>query len=439
MEIFDMNDKVWKISKHFLPVIDDFVLWGASMVALSNTLILAGGATPKNGPMNLIFEYHKDFGFRLLEDKLQLRRVDHVLLCLTSDELSNVDSLELKIAELPEILLTGGKNNLATYVLKQNETKLLENNNSQQLSGATMFKIHGESESEEIPGFCGGKISHLKISSKCFQWLNETWVEMESLKSPRYGAGSVVNQEQVWILGGTQIDESTEFFDGIEWKSGPKLEKTLSKHCVLNWNDGKTMIIGGKQMESEMERSRHVYIGDWLTNSWTEVNPLNVPRFGHACGKFTLFNGTEVVLVAGGQTGNKMASEIRRLEMYNFQTDTWTLLNQSVPGDYELGLFDAQMIESESGDIFLLGGQDGKNSYKDIYAYNEWFGFYDTGKELPKELYDFVAIEISTKTPETTTTVTATPVTVTTTTVTTTTVKVTTAKTITTDKNTLDS
>ena len=110
-----------------------------------------------------------------------------------------------------------------------------------------------------------------------------------------------------------------------------------------------------------------------------------------------------------------------------------------MPGDYELGLFDAQMIESESGDIFLLGGQDGKNSYKDIYAYNEWFGFYDTGKELPKELYDFVAIEISTKTPETTTTVTATPVTVTTTTVTTTTVKFTTTKTITTDKTTIGS
>ena len=55
-----------------------------------------------------------------------------------------------------------------------------------------------------------------------------------------------------------------------------------------------------------------------------------------------------------------------------------------MPGDYELGLFDAQMIESESGDLFLLGGQDGKNSYKDIYAYNEWFGFYDTGKELPR-------------------------------------------------------
>ena len=28
----------------------------------------------------------------------------------------------------------------------------------------------------------------------------------------------------------------------------------------------------GKQMESEAERSRHVYIGDWLTNSWAEVH-----------------------------------------------------------------------------------------------------------------------------------------------------------------------
>ena len=71
------------------------------------------------------------------------------------------------------------------------------------------------------------------------------------------------------------------------------------------------------------------------------------------------------------------------------------MLDQSVPGDYELGLYDSQMIESESGELFLLGGQDGFKSYNDIYAYNEWFGFYDIGKELPKHMFDFVAIDIS--------------------------------------------
>ena len=55
-----------------------------------------------------------------------------------------------------------------------------------------------------------------------------------------------------------------------------------------------------------------------------------MPRFGHACGKFTLFNGTEVVLVAGGQTGNKMASEIRRLEMYNFQVNCLNIIKLRV-------------------------------------------------------------------------------------------------------------
>ena len=55
-----------------------------------------------------------------------------------------------------------------------------------------------------------------------------------------------------------------------------------------------------------------------------------MPRFGHACGKFTLFNGTEVVLVAGGQTGNKMASEIRRLEMYDFQVNCSNALQKLI-------------------------------------------------------------------------------------------------------------
>ena len=80
-------------------------------------------------------------------------------------------------------------------------------------------------------------------------------------------------------------------------------------------------------------KNQHVYIGDWLTNSWIQVKCLNVPRFGHSCGKFTLFDGTDVVLVAGGQTGLKMASEVRRLEMYNFQVLTSVKFLSFLPPD----------------------------------------------------------------------------------------------------------
>ncbi len=64
--------------------------------------------------------------------------------------------------------------------------------------------------------------------------------------------------------------------------------------------------------------------------------------------------------------------------------------DQVVPGHPSLGLFDAGMIESETGDLFLLGGSDGLNGYKDIYAYNEHYGFYDIGIELPEVMIEFM-------------------------------------------------
>lgn len=136
-----------------------------------------------------------------------------------------------------------------------------------------------------------------------------------------------------------------------------------------------------------------------------------MPRYGHVCGKFALSNGNEIVVVAGGQTGNKMASEIRRLEIYdidvktrfssknqtnnfilNLQSGTWTLSNQVVPGHPELGVFDAKMATSDFGDLFLFGGEDSFDFYRDIYAYDEHFGFYDVGQVLPEKMSEFILL-----------------------------------------------
>ncbi len=70
-------------------------------------------------------------------------------------------------------------------------------------------------------------------------------------------------------------------------------------------------------MESEALQSRNVFL--WKDSTWQQLNPLNIRRLGHACGRFTLQNGTEVVIVAGGETGHNMASDIRRIEIYNLQ------------------------------------------------------------------------------------------------------------------------
>jgi hypothetical protein len=69
-------------------------------------------------------------------------------------------------------------------------------------------------------------------------------------------------------------------------------------------------------------------------------------------------------------------------------------LDQTVPGHFEVGLFDANMIETEDGNLFLIGGQDGYTAYKNIYAYHELFGFYDTGFNLPYGLYSMTSVLI---------------------------------------------
>ena len=57
-----------------------------------------------------------------------------------------------------------------------------------------------------------------------------------------------------------------------------------------------------------------------------------------------------------------------------------------------MGIFSTQMVATEQGDLFLLGGQDGFQSYNSIYAYHEEYGFYEIDVKLPKHIFDFVAL-----------------------------------------------
>ena len=50
------------------------------------------------------------------------------------------------------------------------------------------------------------------------------------------------------------------------------------------------------------------------------------------------------------------------------------------------------MVATEQGDLFLLGGQDGFQSYNSIYAYHEEYGFYEVDVKLPNNIFDFVAL-----------------------------------------------
>ena len=71
---FWMGFKVRFVEKYCLNLLDEFVLWGASMVPWEGKLLLVGGSTPKHGKLATIFEYHPIFGFRLLPTTLKVPR-----------------------------------------------------------------------------------------------------------------------------------------------------------------------------------------------------------------------------------------------------------------------------------------------------------------------------------------------------------------------------
>ena len=74
MEIYDPTIQTWTLTKHFMPVYEEFILWGASMAMLENTVVISGGFTPYRGVTDLMLEYHPTFGFRLLPRQLETPR-----------------------------------------------------------------------------------------------------------------------------------------------------------------------------------------------------------------------------------------------------------------------------------------------------------------------------------------------------------------------------
>ena len=71
-------------------------------------------------------------------------------------------------------------------------------------------------------------------------------------------------------------------------------------------------------------------------------------------------------------------------------------MNQTLMGHPELGFFGASMVEADPH-LILIGGTDGINNYDNVYAYNEDFGFYETGVKLSSPKSEMATIALKQK------------------------------------------
>ena len=75
------------------------------------------------------------------------------------------------------------------------------------------------------------------------------------------------------------------------------------------------------------------------------------------------------------------------------QLNTWTLVDQTLIGHPDLGLQGSGLVETNSS-LILMGGTDGLNFYDNVFAYDEDFGFYDTGFKLSSPKADFSVVPL---------------------------------------------
>ncbi|WP_339144455.1 Kelch repeat-containing protein, partial [Croceitalea sp. MTPC5] len=204
---------------------------------------------------------------------------------------------------------------------------------------------------------------HLEI----YDISNDTWTVGADLPEPLTHMGSVVAENQIWLIGGivgnlssnTVISERVHIYDIATdtWSLGPDLPMAVaSGEATLNGNI--IHFFGGLEDDVETVIGNHFTLD--VTNlgaGWATAAPMLVPRNHHSA---ETVNG--IVYAIGGQIGHLNPREpVTTVEAYDSATDTWTPVADlpAVRSHFEPGttVFD--------GRIIIVGGQEENGVFSD--------------------------------------------------------------------------
>ena len=179
--------------------------------------------------------------------------------------------------------------------------------------------------------------------------VNEVTSPGDKLNWPRSNhTATLLDDGRVLIIGGRDNDgklATIEAYDPMDdiWQLLPLMTTPRSGHTATKLADGRVLVVGGG-ISGESLGSTELF--DPATNTWVPATDLNVPRLLHTA---TLLNDGRV-LVSGGHDGDSMV--LASTELYDPLTDTWTMageMNQSRYNHVETLLMD--------GNVLVIGGQ----------------------------------------------------------------------------------
>ena len=176
---------------------------------------------------------------------------------------------------------------------------------------------------------CGGASSGA-ILDTCISHQASEWSQSHSMNEKRsVAAGIQINSTTLWILGGYEGNEGSNFLDSTEFIiqgktngiPGPKLPSILNGMCAVKLSETEIFVIGGWD---GFDARNEVWIYNPQDGFSRKQGPsLSTPRYGHSCS--TMKNGEKISIVTAG--GEYIRDEhiflLPSVEIYDPIDNTW--------------------------------------------------------------------------------------------------------------------
>jgi N-acetylneuraminic acid mutarotase len=230
------------------------------------------------------------------------------------------------------------------------------------------------------PGYVGGVTLNIREtrtpSSTGHEPLANTWTNMNPDTKPdariRHAMAYDSESDRVILFGGYGPhgylwDTWAYDFTANRWKDmNPGIDLGLrSGHGMAYDSESDRVILFGGRGPVYFFSDTWAY--DYNTNTWTMMNPKTKPdaRTGHA---MAYDSESDKVILFGGyyySGGDKYLSDTW---VYDYNTNTWTMMNPKTKPDARTG--HAMAYDSESDRVILFGGEGSSGYFSDTWAYD---------------------------------------------------------------------
>lgn len=179
-----------------------------------------------------------------------------------------------------------------------------------------------------IPIIAGGlQVSTVSTVRNIYKFdkQSNSWLSLGNMAVARNQYSSAVLNNALWLIGGFDITwpplQSTELvYTNGTITSGPDLPSPRARHCSVQSEDGKIIIIGGQTSSSD-NNHKVTTIFDPETSTYTDGPDMLFDHENFGCAHFYSKNhgGRPVVLSVGGYEGGSKAE----VWDYSLENGTW--------------------------------------------------------------------------------------------------------------------